>query len=237
MAQGARGNARPASQLEKVKGEDVKENPDEDADCISDITSFSHGQHSYPWEGDFKGFELPLYHSMSGHPQHYQKRSINHLANHPKFRESVGSDDFEAVDEKSQGDEASSIHGDLKLELADGSSTLHSDIAMETGVMRSPELATAEEAHNAKFRKGEWLKGMEVFDSASTEARRRRNQRKDPAILQKMLESSLLVEQTETVTDLNFVLHKERNVYDEPSIDGSEVRTRPLWLTGSVIES
>ena len=173
---------------------------------------------------------------MPSHPQYYQQRSINHLANHPKFRESACSDDVEAADEKSQ-DEVSSVYGDLRLEPADGSSTLPSDNAMETTAVGSPDPATSEEAHNAKFRKGEWLQGMEVFDSASTEARRKRNQRKDPSILQKMLQSSLLVEQIETVTDLNFVLHKERNVYDEPSIDGSEVRFRIPRLISGIIES
>lgn len=109
-----------------------------------------------------------------------------------------------------------------------------SDITADTSLIGIPDLpegSTAEDAHNAKFKKGEWLKGMDVFDAASQEDRRKRNQRKDPSVLAKMQHNSGLVAQTETVCDLQFNKQRERNVYDEPSIDGSGVGNflLPTW--------
>ncbi|ORY66072.1 uncharacterized protein BCR38DRAFT_408045 [Pseudomassariella vexata] len=78
-----------------------------------------------------------------------------------------------------------------------------------------------EEVHNAKFRKDDWLAGQNVFDSASQDERRRRNQRKDPAVLERIKRASEAITQDELVLDLQLVYQRSRNVYDNPSIDGS----------------
>jgi len=132
------------------------------------------------------------------------------------------------VDEEDDGlsNYQASSDEDGDAEYDDDVTSFPSDNTADTSLMGIPDLPeglTAEDAHNAKFKKGEWLKGMDVFDAASQEDRRKRNQRKDPSVLAKMQHNSGLVAQTETVCDLHFIKQRERNVYDEPSIDGSGV--------------
>lgn len=141
--------------------------------------------------------------------------------NHSFNGNSIDEDDYNNF---SNNEAPSDEDGDFEDE--DDLTSFPSDNTADTsliGVPDLPEGLTAEDAHNAKFKKGEWLKGMDVFDAASKEDRRKRNQRKDPSVLAKMQLNSGLVAQTETVCDLQFNKQRERNVYDEPSIDGSGV--------------
>lgn len=64
---------------------------------------------------------------------------------------------------------------------------------------------------------------MAGFDSATEKDRRMRNQKKDPAVLLKLEANSQLVTRVEAVLDTNLQYQRTRDVYDEPSIDGSEV--------------
>lgn len=70
--------------------------------------------------------------------------------------------------------------------------------------------------------KGVVYPGMGLFDAAKEEQRRRRNQRKPPAVLQQLEINSTLVTTEEEVYDCDFNHQRSRDVYDEPSIDGSE---------------
>ncbi|KAI5918259.1 hypothetical protein F4810DRAFT_596748 [Camillea tinctor] len=69
--------------------------------------------------------------------------------------------------------------------------------------------------------KGIVYPGMGGFDAAREDQRRLRNQRKDPAVLRRLKVSSELVSTSEEVLDYNLDYQRSRDVYDEPSIDGS----------------
>ncbi|KAI8635465.1 hypothetical protein F5Y19DRAFT_461089 [Xylariaceae sp. FL1651] len=69
--------------------------------------------------------------------------------------------------------------------------------------------------------KGVVYPGMAGFDSATEKDRRMRNQKKDPAVLRKLEANSELVTRVEEVLDTNLDYQRTRDVYDEPSIDGS----------------
>ncbi|KAI1381984.1 hypothetical protein F4677DRAFT_11661 [Hypoxylon crocopeplum] len=70
--------------------------------------------------------------------------------------------------------------------------------------------------------KGTIYPGMSLFDAAREEQRRKRNQRKHPAVLEQLEINSRLVTTDEDVLDCNLDYQRTRDVYDEPSIDGSE---------------
>ncbi|KAI1118964.1 hypothetical protein F5Y14DRAFT_446771 [Nemania sp. NC0429] len=93
---------------------------------------------------------------------------------------------------------------------------------------------TVEDDTGALILKGVVYPGMAGFDSATEKDRRMRNQKKDPAVLLKLEANSRLVTRVEEVLDTNLEYRRTRDVYDEPSIDGSEdeantatVETRP----------
>lgn len=83
---------------------------------------------------------------------------------------------------------------------------------------------TVEDDTGALILKGVVYPGMAGFDSATEKDRRMRNQKKDPAVLLKLEANSQLVTRVEEVLDTNLEYQRTRDVYDEPSIDGSEVR-------------
>ncbi|KAI8952083.1 hypothetical protein F4801DRAFT_600220 [Xylaria longipes] len=80
---------------------------------------------------------------------------------------------------------------------------------------------TIEDDTGALILKGVVYPGMAGFDSATEKDRRMRNQKKDPAVLLKLEANSRLVTRTEEVLDVNLEYQRTRDVYDEPSIDGS----------------
>lgn len=82
-----------------------------------------------------------------------------------------------------------------------------------------------ERLHFRKYLKGDIAKldGVGGFDAAPEEQRKKRNQKKDPSVLVHMEASSRAVRTLEQVTDLNLNFVRWRDVFDEPSIDGSEV--------------
>ncbi|KAJ5092050.1 hypothetical protein NUU61_006920 [Penicillium alfredii] len=72
--------------------------------------------------------------------------------------------------------------------------------------------------------KGVLWPGMDVFDSATQQMRRKRNQRKDSSVLKRMEATSLLVEPTELVFSPTGILRKQRvisgNVEDDSPLKG-----------------
>lgn len=72
--------------------------------------------------------------------------------------------------------------------------------------------------------KGVVLPGMNLFDAATPDQRRMRNQKKHESVLENMVIASESIEQTECIWDDQMVaITRTRNVYDSPSIDGSPV--------------
>ncbi|KAK6842016.1 hypothetical protein PG987_002876 [Apiospora arundinis] len=164
---------------------------------------------------DSQAFGQPSYHGGYGFPP-------SRMANGPDYSQYGHMVDEEEDDDFSHYQASSDEDGDADDD--DNVSSFPSDNTADTSIIGIPDLPeglTAEDAHNAKFKKGEWLEGMDVFDAASQEDRRKRNQKKDPSVLARMQKNSRLVSQTEIVCDLQFNKQRERNVYDEPSIDGS----------------
>lgn len=88
--------------------------------------------------------------------------------------------------------------------------------------------------------KGSIWPGMSIFDSATPEMKRMRNQKKHGSVLENMAMNSQSIQQDEFVwDDQMFAITRTRNVYDDPSIDGSQVSIKllaqetrvPLMLT------
>ncbi|KAH6691564.1 hypothetical protein F5X68DRAFT_252599, partial [Plectosphaerella plurivora] len=84
-----------------------------------------------------------------------------------------------------------------------------------------------EEDERQPVLKGKYWPGMAIFDSASEKDRRRRNQRKDASVLQKMQRSSASIRTTMMVLDSNFDHSSDRDVYDEPSCDEATPSKKP----------
>lgn len=82
---------------------------------------------------------------------------------------------------------------------------------------------TVKDDTGALILKGVVYPGMAGFDSATEKDRRMRNQKKDPAVLLKLEANSQLVTRIEEVLNIDLEYQRTRDVYDEPSIDGSEV--------------
>ncbi|KAI0540011.1 hypothetical protein GGR58DRAFT_523510 [Xylaria digitata] len=80
---------------------------------------------------------------------------------------------------------------------------------------------TVEDDTGTLILKGVVYPGMAGFDSATEKDRRMRNQKKDPAVLLKLEANSQQVTRTEEVLDINLDYQRTRDVYDDPSIDGS----------------
>jgi hypothetical protein len=71
--------------------------------------------------------------------------------------------------------------------------------------------------------KGIYWPGMDLFDSATAEMKRMRNQKKDGTALQQMKRSSAGIEPTEWVFNANGEFRKVRDIFDE-STESSPVR-------------
>ncbi|KAL0938695.1 uncharacterized protein CTRU02_205305 [Colletotrichum truncatum] len=69
--------------------------------------------------------------------------------------------------------------------------------------------------------------GMSLFDSATPEQKKKRNQRKDASVLQQMMLDSQSVTSTELVSNLRFEVERTRDVYDAPSVEGSPLAKKP----------
>lgn len=68
--------------------------------------------------------------------------------------------------------------------------------------------------------KGVLWPGMDLFDSATAEMKRMRNQRKDRSVLEQMKMNSADVEPTELVFDSTGALRKARHIFDDATDSG-----------------
>lgn len=72
--------------------------------------------------------------------------------------------------------------------------------------------------------KGAVWPGMNIFDAATPDMQRMRNQKKHESVLQNMMLTSESIQQDELIWDDKMVeITRTRNVYDSPSVDGSFV--------------
>jgi hypothetical protein len=115
---------------------------------------------------------------------------------------------------------------DVKDELYEESTGLSEN----TNESVDASVGSTEEARNDnKFRKKDWLPGQNVFDAASSEQRRLRNQKKDPSVIDSLREDSKAITQDELVMDRMFSIQRIRNVYDDPS-EAEGTVCSSLWL-------
>lgn len=87
----------------------------------------------------------------------------------------------------------------------------------------------SDEGSNTPKLKGAVWPGMRIFDAATPEMKRMRNQKKHHSVLKNMVTTSESIEQTEYVwTEGMIAIERTRNVYDSPSVDGSPVSDPPV---------
>ncbi|KAK2061232.1 hypothetical protein LY76DRAFT_603423 [Colletotrichum caudatum] len=65
--------------------------------------------------------------------------------------------------------------------------------------------------------------GMGIFDAATPDQKKKRNQRKDASVLQQMELSSQAITTTELVANLDMEIARTRDVYDAPSVEGTPI--------------
>jgi len=123
--------------------------------------------------------------------------------------------------------------GDFQEDEDDSSKYEPSDLYSPFPVEGTPD--TIEDDTGALILKGVVYPGMAGFDSATEKDRRMRNQKKDPAVLMKLETNSQLVTRAEEVLDTNLAYQRTRDVYDEPSIDGSMVSRPPATVKDMII--
>ena len=91
-----------------------------------------------------------------------------------------------------------------------------------TSELRMDSPAVEEDDDLSKL-KGVRYPGMGLFDAASEQARRRRNQRKDESVLKQMEQTSADIEPTEYIWTEDGRFERTRDIYATPSVDGSPV--------------
>ncbi|OLN88204.1 hypothetical protein CCHL11_00287 [Colletotrichum chlorophyti] len=69
--------------------------------------------------------------------------------------------------------------------------------------------------------KGTVWPGMGIFDAATADQKKKRNQRKDASVLHQMKIDSQAITATEMVANLDLEIERTRDVYDAPSVDGT----------------
>lgn len=101
-----------------------------------------------------------------------------------------------------------------------------------TDVQFAPDIIDSiDGAAGATKLKGIVLPGMDLFDAATPDQKRMRNQKKHESVLKNMTKASESIEQTEYVWDEQFLsICRTRNVYDSPSVDGSPVSNSMEYL-------
>jgi hypothetical protein len=125
----------------------------------------------------------------------------------------------------------------LKRSLSDYSASTPDNMAHSAKYRRWPsETETTESVPASEIRmvspdedadlsklKGIRYPGMGLFDAASEQARRRRNQRKDESVLRLMKQTSAVIEPIECIWTEDGTFERTRDIYATPSIEGSPV--------------
>lgn len=202
----------------------VKYEPEDDFDSVSDFTPSSHAHMQQPWRPNYgvQGWaNLPLWnggYNISGFQQDFGFTNNQHRLTNEEDMDNA---------ETSSKYEPSDIEDEIDTNLLPSEDTIDTT-SHEQDSRVMPEHLDDEERerlHFRKYLKGDVsrIEGVGGFDAAPEEQRRQRNQKKDPSVLVHMEASSRAVRTFEQVTDLNFNHVRWRDVYDEPSVDGSEV--------------
>ncbi|KZL81370.1 hypothetical protein CI238_00407, partial [Colletotrichum incanum] len=81
---------------------------------------------------------------------------------------------------------------------------------------------TPDELELARLKGTVWP-GMGIFDAATPDQKKKRNQRKDASVLQQMELSSQAITTKELVANLDMEIKRTRDVYDAPSVEGTPI--------------
>jgi hypothetical protein len=98
----------------------------------------------------------------------------------------------------------------------------HTDSASTTSFLMHDDVDAEEQdwpVNNATKLKGTLWPGMDIFDSATPDMRRKRNQKKNAKVLIALQNNSELITPIEWVFDVNGVLQKEREITGIPESD------------------
>ncbi|KAK4192775.1 hypothetical protein QBC35DRAFT_447147 [Podospora australis] len=102
-----------------------------------------------------------------------------------------------------------------------GSETATTTDSIAMSEIRSESTDYPEEDNDLSKLKGVIYPGMSLFDSATEEQKRRRNQRKDDSVLELMEKLSKRITPFEFVEDMDLNMLRTRNIYDPPTPEGS----------------
>ncbi|KAK9773921.1 hypothetical protein AB5N19_05673 [Seiridium cardinale] len=219
--QRVRDNSKSATHVNPIKRE-----PDDDFESVSDFTPSSHAHVQRPWN---PGHDIQAWPSLPPWNGAYFGHGFQQ-----DMGFGIGQQGEERIANHHEDVETSSKYepSDMEDEDEGDTSLLRSEDTMDTtipevdvqAVSEELELEERERVHFRKYLKGEIakLEGVGGFDAAPEEQRRKRNQKKDPSVLVHMEASSRAVQTLEHVTDLNFSHVRWRDVYDDPSVNGSE---------------
>ncbi|KAI1862962.1 hypothetical protein JX265_009008 [Neoarthrinium moseri] len=228
---GGRGSLRVRSKAQSMTPSDqVKCEPQDDVDSVSDFTPSSHGHHTSHWHlghGAQSWNNLPMWNGAYFGPGFQQGPNFDddHMDVQPDALPDTdeGDDNMDNSSKYQPSDDDEEDKNEGFLHSEDTIDTMIDEIVPDlklTGVTDDER----ERLHFMKYLKGDiaQLPGVGGFDAAPEEQRRKRNQKKDPSVIRQMQAASLAVDTTEMVFDLNFVWQRNRSVYDEPSVNGSE---------------
>lgn len=100
---------------------------------------------------------------------------------------------------------------------------LHCNRPLGRSNFNASNIRTSEKITDCLKLKGVKWPGMDLFDSATPEMKRIRNQRKDVSVLEQMKETSLAVRPTEFVYNLDVEFQKTRDIFGPLSCENSPV--------------
>jgi len=109
-------------------------------------------------------------------------------------------------------------------QMSSRAQTESTDGAIPSDVATQVTAEVGEEAPDASTKlKGTVFPGMHLFDAATPEQKRKRNQRKDGSVLEQMKLTSEAVTALECIWTPEGAFQRSRDIYATPSIDGSPV--------------
>lgn len=207
----------------------TKYNPQDGLHHVSNFSAFPNVNAQQPWQPGHSAQQWPPLPNWNGaYFGHGFQQDLEFGIDMP-IRDEDQEEDNNAPEVSSTYEPSDVEDGD-----DDSSNNLRSEDTVDTTVLEEdvpviPEVVDDddnEQKHFRKYLKGDIskLEGVGGFDAAPEDQRKRRNQKKDPSVLVHMEASSRAVRTIEQVTDLNFNHVRWRDVYDEPSVAGSEVR-------------
>ncbi|KAI0146773.1 hypothetical protein BJ166DRAFT_602722 [Pestalotiopsis sp. NC0098] len=205
----------------------TKYNPQDGLHHVSNFSAFPNVNAQQPWQPGHSAQQWPPLPNWNGaYFGHGFQQDLEFGIDMP-IRDEDQEEDNNAPEVSSTYEPSDVEDGD-----DDSSNNLRSEDTVDTTVLEEdvpvvPEVVDDddnEQKHFRKYLKGDIskLEGVGGFDAAPEDQRKRRNQKKDPSVLVHMEASSRAVRTIEQVTDLNFNHVRWRDVYDEPSVAGSE---------------